>query len=510
MNLYKHERESLTSVHITEHEARRRLCCLANKIEKFVKKNLMLILTFAGIVLGFSIGFAIRTAQPSKDTLIWIGMPGELFLRTLKLLILPLIVCSVISGSASLDPKSNGKISAISFLFIVITNILAGVFGVVLCIIFKPGDGVLLSKDIKETAIVETQDIFIDLLRNVFPDNMIKATFSQSQTENKISFQTIERNTTNGTISEVVQTISKNVKDTGGTNVLGLITVCTLIGIASSRLKGRVKVFTQFFQAGSDIILQILRWILWTTPVGVASLIAVSMAGITDISTVFAQLGMFVLTVTTGIAIHQLVFMPLVLFILTRRNPYVYLITLVRPWMIGLATTSTAVAIPEMLNACEEKNKIDKRVSRFVIPFCVTLNADGSALFISAAAVFLATITGMSLSAADYIVICILTGFATLALPSIPSSSIVTLVMVLTSLNIPAGQISLLFAVEWYLDRIRTTSNIVSHTFCTAVTYHFCKNDLNTLDNIPCDDMEIVTENPDIQHDASERTTGNL
>lgn len=65
----------------------------------------------------------------------------------------------------------------------------------------------------------------------------------------------------------------------------------------------------------------------------------------------------------------------------------------------------SAVAIPEMLNACEEKNKIDKRVSRFVIPFCVTLNADGSALFISAAAVFLATITGMSLSAADYIVI---------------------------------------------------------------------------------------------------------
>ncbi|CAC5415175.1 SLC1A2 [Mytilus coruscus] len=481
MNLYKHERESLTSVNINEHEVRRRACCLANKIGKFVKKNLMLILTFAGIVLGFSIGFAVRTAQPSKDTLIWIGMPGELFLRTLKLLILPLIVCSVISGSAALDPKSNGKISAISFLFIVITNVLAGVFGVALCIIFKPGDGVLMSKDTKETAFVETQDIFIDLLRNLFPDNMIKATFSQSQTENK-----------------------------QGTNVLGLITVCTLVGIASSRLKDRVKVFIQFFQAGADIILQILRWILWTTPVGVASLIAVSMAGITDISTVFAQLGMFVLTVTTGIAIHQLVFLPLVLFILTRRNPYLYLITLVKPWMIGLATTSTAVAIPEMLNACEEKNKIDKRVSRFVIPFCVTLNADGSALFISAAAVFLATITGMSLSAADYIIICMLTGFATLALPSIPSSSIVTLVMVLTSLNIPAGQISLLFAVEWYLDRLRTTSNVVSHTFCTAVTYHFCKNDLNALDSIPCDDMELVIDNPDIQHDVSERTTGNL
>lgn len=493
------EREMLASPEDVEHysaELKKKACCLTNKVVKFVKTNLMLILTFAGIILGFSSGFVIREIHPSTEALTWIGMPGELFLRILKLLILPLIVCSVISGSAGLDPKSNGKISAISFVYILLTNILGCVLGVVLCLILKPGDGDMLATETKETVIMETQDIFSDLLRNIFPDNLIKATFVQYQTVNTVSKHDVERNTTNGTVLDSVQVINKSHKETGGTNVLGLIAVCTLIGIAASRLKKQTKVFIDFFNGGMEVFLQILRWFLWITPIGITSLIAVSIANMTTIGSVFEQLGMFVVTVTLGIVIQQLIILPLLLFVFTRRNPYLFLITIARPWMMGLATTSTAVAIPEMLNACEVKNNIDKRVSRFVIPFCVTLNSDGSAFYISTAAVFIANLTGTHLSVADYIVICILTGMATLALPSIPSSSIVTLVMVLTSLNIPAGHISLLFAVEWYLDRIRTTSNIVSHTYCTAITYQFCKNDLKKLDEIPCDDIEIEIESP--------------
>lgn len=493
MDRHAHENESLTSQY---DEVRRRASCLVDKLGKFIKNNLMLILTFGGIIAGFALGFGIRETQPSKDVLMWIGIPGELFLRMLKLLILPLIVCSVISSSAALDPKANGKISAVSFAYIIITNILACILGVVLSIIMKPGVGGIMSTEIKETALIETQDIFVDLLRNIFPDNLIKATFSQAQTVNTADIKDVVRNTTNGTVIDTVRLISKSAKEAGGTNVLGLIAVCTLIGIATSRLRSKTKVFIAFCAGGAEVFLQILRWFLWLTPIGISSLIAVSIASIKDIGPVFEQLGMFVATVTVGIVMQQLIILPLILFVLTRRNPYLFLISIIRPWMIGLATTSTAVAIPEMLNACEVKNKIDKRVSRFVIPFCVTLNADGSAFYISTAAVFIANITGTQLTAADLTVIIILTGMATLALPSIPSASIVTLVMVLTSLNIPAGQISLLFAVEWYLDRLRTTSNIVSHTYCTAITYHFCKNELKKIDLIPSDDIEIQIDSP--------------
>lgn len=477
-------------------DARRRACCLASKITKFIGQNLMLILTFAGIIIGFSLGFGIREINPSNDALLWIGMPGELFLRLLKLLILPLIVCSVISGSASLDPKSNGRMSGISFSYIIITNVLACALGAIIAIIVKPGEGFGLSSSTRNSALMQTQDIFADLLRNVCPENMVKASFSKSQTVNTVSKRDVTFNTTNGTTSEVVKVITKTVTDTSGTNVLGLITICTLVGIAAGRLNRKVKVFIQFFQGGTEVILKILRWVLWITPLGISSLIAVSIAGIQDITVVFEQLGMFVLAVTAGIVIHQFIFLPLLLITLTRRNPFAYLISMARVWMLTFAATSTAVAIPEMLQACEHKNNIDKRVSRFVIPFCVTLNADGSALYISTAAIFIANITGTPLSTADYVIICVLTGVATLALPSVPSSSIVTLVMVLTSLNIPADQISLLFAVEWYLDRIRTTSNSMSHTFCTAITYQFCKDTLPSTEKIPCDDFEIEIETP--------------
>ncbi|KAK7090118.1 excitatory amino acid transporter 1-like [Littorina saxatilis] len=457
---------------------------LTPKLKLFLVANGMLILTCAGIILGFAIGFGVRELHPSKDALMWIGMPGELFLRMLKLMILPLIVCSVITGTASLDPKANGKISAVAFAYIVITNIIACVVAVVLCLLIKPGEGQLSTSagQVNQES-METQDIFADLLRNMIPDNLVEATFRKARTRYSQETETVSVNGTNGTtLVETLVTLAKYKSKSDGVNVLGLIVVSTVIGIAINKVKDKASIFLAFFSGATDVVIVIIRWFFWLTPVGVASLIAVSIAGVADISSTFSQLGKFVLTVSVGILLHQFIILPAILFVTTRRNPFLFLVSIVRPVTIGFASTSTAVAIPEMLDACEETNKIDNRVTRFVIPFCVTLNADGSALYITSAAIFIAQFTGADVGASEIIVIGILTAVASMAVPSVPSASIVTLVIILTSLNIPANDIALLFAVEWILDRLRTACNVISHTFCAAVTYQFCKKDLKRAD----------------------------
>ncbi|XP_033760828.1 excitatory amino acid transporter-like isoform X2 [Pecten maximus] len=452
-------------------------------LRRWVNDNLLLLLTSVGIVLGFGVGFGIREVNPSPVLLTWIGMPGELFIRMLKLMVIPLIISSVITATASLDAKSNGRISLVAFVFITVTNILACVIAIVFGLLLKPGVGVSSdTMEPKSTTIIETSDVFADLLRNIMPDNIVDMTFQQTLTENKVTYETVLRNTTNGTVDETVRNLTKTVGKTSGTNLLGIIMTCMLIGIALSKAGEKGKPVLDFFESLADIFLVILRWLLWFTPVGILSLIAASIASITELEEVFRALGVFVAVVTAGIVLHQLIIMPLIFFALTRRNPYRFALQIGKAWMIGLASTSTAVAIPEMLAACEDDQKVDRRVSRFVIPFCVTLNADGSALYITAAAMFVANMAGVNVSFGDVLLIGILTAICSMAIPSVPSSSIVTLVMILTSMNIPADSISLLFAVEWFLDRIRTTSNVVSHTHCVVVTYHFCKKTLEMFD----------------------------
>ncbi|KAK7477592.1 hypothetical protein BaRGS_00031140 [Batillaria attramentaria] len=465
------------------------------KLKVFLRDSAMFFLTIAGIVIGFALGFGVRELNPSKDALMWIGMPGELFLRLLKMMILPLIVCSVITGTASLDPKANGKISAIAFVYIVATNIIACVVAIFLCLIIKPGVGQRsTSSSLVEHQPMETQDIFADLLRNVVPDNMVEATFRKARTMYEKEESSVAVNSTNGTtFMESVITMSKY---TGKTD--GLIVICTVVGIATNTVKERADVFLRFFAGATDVILVIIRWFFWFTPVGVASLIAVSIAGVDNIGSTFSQLGKFVLAVTVGILLHQFVILPIILVATTRRNPFFYLVSIIRPCVIGFASTSTAVAIPEMLDSCEEKNKIDRRVARFVIPFCVTLNADGSALYITSAAIFIGQLTGADIGAREIIIIGVLTAIAAMAIPSVPSASIVTLVIILTSLNIPVNDIALLFAVEWFLDRMRTPCNVISHTFCAAVTYQFCKNDLDPISDQQdsSDDVTDIVTSP--------------
>nr|KAG5698013.1 hypothetical protein BaRGS_005831 [Batillaria attramentaria] len=253
---------------------------------------------------------------------------------------------------------------------------------------------------------LQTQDIFADLLRNIVPSNIVEVGFRKAQTKYSTNTEEVTRTLANGT--QVIETIVTQTKSSGksdSVNVIGLIFVAAVLGIAANRIGKRGKPFVKFFVSAAEIVIVALRWFFWTSPLGVASLIAKAIAGIDDLEDSFSKLGMFVVVVVVGMVIYQFGVLSLLLFLFTRRNPIKFHISILRPYFIGFASTSTAVALPEMLYCCEVKNGIDRRVARFAVPFSVTLSANGSAVFIVSAAIFIGQYIGYPLTAGDVVLI---------------------------------------------------------------------------------------------------------
>uniref|UniRef100_A0A0R3WVS7 Amino acid transporter n=1 Tax=Hydatigena taeniaeformis TaxID=6205 RepID=A0A0R3WVS7_HYDTA len=128
------------------------------------------------------------------------------------------------------------------------------------------------------------------------------------------------------------------------------------------------------------------------------------------------------------------------------------------------------IAIPDMIETCDRYG-LQKKITRFVIPLSAALKGDASGVFQAVACVFIAQLTGFNLTAGTYVIIALLTGFATLAIPNVPSSSIVIIITILSSIGVPTGEVSLLFAVEWLMDRCRSGSLGLGHLFAAAFTH---------------------------------------
>ncbi|XP_048730321.2 excitatory amino acid transporter 1-like isoform X2 [Ostrea edulis] len=417
-------------------------------------------------------------------------MAGELYLRMLKSMIVPLIVSSVITGTASMDPKSNGKVSAVCFLYIIFTNMMPTIIGSVLVIAIKPGEGVADSKSqYNLTTNLETQDIFADLLRNLVPVNLVSATFEQAQT--KYSYEKVASNKS-GNVSQTT-IVSKSVGSAPSSNILGLVIVSAVFGLATSHMQDVGYPFKQFFSSATEIILRILRWLIWSTPVGVLSLIAKTMAGSQNLEDDMRKLGVYFGTVMTGLLICGFIIQPITYFIVCRKNPFVFWFSILQPTMIVFATSSTAIAIPESYECLEEKNSLDRRVTRFVVPLSAALGRCGSSMYITVSCLFVAQLVDIEVDFSKVVVVCILTTFSTLAVPSVTGASLITVIILLTALNIPAEAASLLFALEWFLDRFRSVVNYYIQTLGVVITFEKCKSSLTSCE----DKLDVDQEQTD-------------
>ncbi|XP_049599943.1 excitatory amino acid transporter 2 isoform X3 [Syngnathus scovelli] len=469
--------------------------------------SLLLGLTVMGVVMGAVLGMLLRYMKVTDSSaLTMVSFPGEILMRMLKMLILPLIISSLITGLAGLDARSSGRMGSRAMVYYMSTTIIAAILGVILVISIHPGNpklrgGSAVSAPPKNQE-VSSLDAFLDLIRNLFPENLVQACFQQViwQTPSVCSHSADDACNRCQTLRPKVQTVLKQAAVTAanqtepivvsrkkleykwGMNVLGLIGFFITFGICMGRMGERGKVMCDFFNVLNEIIMTMVSMIMWYSPVGIASLIAGKIAAIGNLEVVARQLGMYMVTVVVGLLIHGGLILPAIFFAITRKSPFTFYSGIFQAWITALGTASSAGTLPVTFRCLEENLKIDKRVTRFVLPIGATINMDGTALYEAVAAIFIAQMNDITLDGGQIITVSMTATLASVGAASIPSAGLVTMLLILTAVGLPTQDISLLIAVDWLLDRMRTSINVVGDSFGAGIVDYLSKAELQEID----------------------------
>ncbi|KAL2076266.1 hypothetical protein ACEWY4_028137, partial [Coilia grayii] len=201
-----------------------------------------------------------------------------------------------------------------------------------------------------------------------------------------------------------------------------------------------------------------------------------------DITQMGGQLGMYTITVIIGLMIHGIIILPTLYFVITRKNPFIFITGLLQALITALGTSSSSATLPITFKCLEENNKVDKRVTRFVLPVGATINMDGTALYEALAAIFIAQVNNMDLNFGQIITISITATAASIGAAGIPQAGLVTMVIVLTSVGLPTDDITLIIAVDWFLDRLRTTTNVLGDSIGAGIIEFLSKDELQSKD----------------------------
>lgn len=459
----------------------------------FILENKLLLVTLSGVVLGVVLGFMLRPLNLSADTVMLIAYPGELFMRVLKLMILPLVIASLISGSSSLNAKLNGKIALRTFGYFALTSLFNAILGTTLVLLIHPGDPEMHESMAEYSTAggrtVTLMDSILDLGRNIFPDNIFQAALQQAHT-----VYVPKGSAVNGTALPIAdqakpaprstfnwddgEELIRSVEYRPGTNTLGIVFFCLVFGTLLGTIGSKGYVIIQFFTAIFEVIMKMVTGVMWFTPVGIGSVIAGKILVVSDISHVMTQLAWFIFTVLFGVLLYQWVIIQLIYFMFLKKNPFKFYIALIQPMLTAFATASTAAALPLTFRCMNEKLKVDTRITRFVLPIGANINMDGTALFISVASIFIAQMSSMELNFGQILTVILTSTAASMSSASIPSAALVLLLVVLTAIDAPMHNVTLLFAVDWLVDRIRTTNNFLGDCYCCVIVEHLSKEEL--------------------------------
>merc|ERR1712213_179422 len=197
-----------------------------------------------------------------------------------------------------------------------------------------------------------------------------------------------------------------------------------------------------------------------------------------DFSVVAGQLGLYFMTVLVGLFVHGFVVLPIIFTICTRQLPFRFIANMTNAFTTAFGTASSSATLPVTMNLLEEKNGVDQRISRFVLPIGATINMDGTALYEAVAAIFISQVRQMQMSVGQVIAISITATASSIGAAGIPQAGLVTMVMVLDTVGLPAEDVTLILAVDWLLDRFRTAINVLGDSIGAGLVYELSKNDL--------------------------------
>lgn len=366
---------------------------------------------------------------------------GDLFIRLLSFLAIPLVISTLIVGAASLsDFKKLGRIGLKTFSLYIITTIIAITIGMGLANVISPGTRIdpsskerLMSSFQEESAekAVETLDIsIVDFFVDIVPKNPFDAISSG--------------------------------------NMLQIVFLAVIFGITLTLIeKKKRNTVIEFFDGVSDTMIKMVDIFMLIAPFGVFALIAATIAdfGFEILSTLI----WYIIAVILGLFIQTYVVYGAMLKLIGRVSLKDFFLNIRNAQAIGFSTSSSAATLPITLDCVENKMKVNKQVAGFVLPLGATINMDGTALYQGVAAVFIAQVYGFDLTIVEQLTIVITAVLASIGTAPVPGVGIIMLVMILNSINIPAQGIALILGVDRILDMLRTITNVTGDA-AVAVT----------------------------------------
>ena len=357
---------------------------------------------------------------------------GDIFIKALKMIIIPLIFTSIISGIANVGSGENlGRLGFKTIAYYLSTSTAALFTGLVIVNIFKPGVGADLGFANQVEGLGVAKESFGSTLMNIVPDNLFVA-----MVENQM---------------------------------LSIIFFAILMGFFITKTKEKSqKILLGFFDSLFELIMKITLFVIRFTPYGIFGIVAKQIAENNDLGELFSRLGLFMLVVILALFIHAFIVLPIVLKTIGRVSPIKHFNAMRTPLITAFSTSSSNATLPLTMNAVKKNSGVSTKISSFTLPLGATVNMDGTALYELVAAMFIAQAYGIELTFTEQI-IGVLTGLlASIGAAGIPMAGLVMISVVLSAMGLPLEGVGLILAVDRLLDMFRTTVNVWSDS-CGAV-----------------------------------------
>lgn len=361
---------------------------------------------------------------------------GDLFLRALNMIIVPLILCSISTGVASVGTADNlGRLGLKTIGYYVVSTLAAIITGFFLVRLFKPGVGAELGLQVPIEEIKTGTESFSQTLLKIVPSNIF-----QSMAEG---------------------------------HMLSIIFFAVLVGFFITRIGEKPRLLLMdVINALLEVIMKITLFIIKFTPLGIfsisAKVISQQVLNGNEISEVISRLGLYFITVLLGLAIHGLITLPLSVRILGKANPVRHIKNMATPLLTAFSTSSSNATLPLTMEAVQDNDGVSGKIASFTLPLGATINMNGTALYECVAVIFIAQAYGIELSFGQQLVVIFTALLAAIGSAGIPMAGLVMMAVVLNAVGLPLEGIGLILAVDRILDMFRTTINVFGDT-CAAV-----------------------------------------
>ena len=407
-----------------------------------------------GLVLGLLYGIFAASQGLANFTNDWVAPFGKIFLNLLKLIAVPLVLSSLITGVASLsDTKKLSRIGGKTITIYVLTTAVAVTIGLISVNILQPGDTV--PEDMK-TKLQETYK---------------SAASGRMEAAEEVKDRSLLQPLVDMVPSNVFSSASNN------RNMLQVVFVAIIVGIALIQIpKNKGKPVLDFFEGINELVIKLVDNIMLIAPIGVFALIAdtiTSVAGdnLNNILELLSALGYYMLAVIIGLVLQMAITYTFVLKSFSKMNLKTFYQGIAPAQLLAFSTSSSGATLPVTMERCEEELGVSEEVSSFVLPLGATINMDGTALYQAVAAVFIAQTIGMDLALGAQLTIVFTAVLASIGTAAVPGAGIIMLIIILEAVGVPSAGIALILGVDRILDMMRTVTNVTGDA-TVAVAIH--------------------------------------